>query len=432
MIVKNILGTTATRFLNALFNLLALLMITHLLGSEKLGEISLIVVDVTVIQLLVDFLAGSALVYFASRTDISKLILPAYFWIFWVVVCVVFLARIVFYFFPAVEPVIVPSGFAFWIVTLTLLNGFMQTHYNLLLGLNRIRAYNIIFTLQIVVFIFVFSFLMLIKNQHSVLSYVLSLAVSWGIGAFLGFIVLAKNMKGLSFRSWNIMVKQILQYAFMTQGANILHLGNKRFSYYLLRIFGGFAPLGLFSAGVQLSEGLRLAGQSISLVQFSSISNSRDPNYSKALTIKSMKFSLAITFIGVVVLLSIPSAAYASIFGKSFGEIRWIVLALSPGVLALAASNIFSHYFSGVGNPKVNLFSNITGFAVMLIFAFVLIPFYGYMGAAVTASMSYIASAIHQYVVFRKQTSTRFDEWYLKREDIDSFLQTAKTLLRFR
>ncbi len=430
MIVKNILGTTATRFLNALFNLLALLMITRLMGREKLGEISLIVVNVTVIQLLVDFLAGSTLVFFASRTEISKLLLPAYFWILWVIVCVVFLARIVFYFIPAIQPFIVPDGFAFWIILLALLNGFMQTHYNLLLGLNKIKTYNIAFVLQIVVFILIFSFLMLIKHQYSVLSYVLSLTFSWGLSAIFGFLVLAKSMRGFSFRSWNVMVKQIFYYGSITQGANILHLGNKRFSYYLLRIFGGFAPLGLFSAGVQLTEGLRLAGQSISLVQFSSISNSRDAWYSKALTIKSMKFSLTLTLIGVVVLLSIPSNFYTSIFGKSFGEIRWIVLAMSPGVLALAASNIFSHYFSGVGNPKVNLFSNITGFVVMLIFAFALIPFYGYTGAAITASMSYLASAIHQYIIFQKQTNTRFGEWYLKKEDFTSFEQTMRSLFK--
>ena len=428
MIMKNILGTTATRILNALFNLLALLMITHLMGKEKLGEISLVVVDATVIQLLVDFLAGSALIFFASRTKISKLLLPAYFWILWMIVLVIVLARIVFYFFPAVESVIIPSGFAIWIVILALFNGFMQTHYNLLLGLNRIKTYNLVFTLQILVFILVFSFLMLVKEQHTVFSYVVALAISWCLGALISFFVLIKNLEGFSFRSWNAKVKDILHYGSLTQGANILHLGNKRFSYYLLRIFEGFAPLGLFSAAVQLTEGLRLAGQSISLVQFSSISNSRDTDYSNALTIKSMKFSLALTLIGVVVLLCIPPYAYALIFGKGFGEIRWIVLALSPGVLALAANGIFSHYFSGVGNPKINLHSNITGFVVMLIFAFTLIPVYGYIGAAATASLSYLASAIHQYIVFQKHTSTRFKDWYLKRNDISTFVQTLKAL----
>lgn len=428
MVIKNILGTTATRILNALFNLLALLMITHLMGREKLGEISLIIVDVTVIQLLFDFLAGSALVYFASRTKLSKLMLPAYFWILWIIVLVVIVARIVFYFFPAVESTIIPSGFAFWIIVLALFNGFMQTHYNLLLGFNRIKTYNLVFTLQVVVFILVFAFLMLIKQQHSVLSYVLSLAISWLISALLGFFTLIKNMKGFSFRSWNEKVKEILHYGSLTQGANILHLGNKRFSYYLLRIFEGFAPLGLFSAAVQLTEGLRLAGQSISLVQFSSISNSRDIDYSKSLTIKSMKFSITLTLMGVVVLLCIPSHTYSSIFGNGFGEIRWIVLALSPGVLALAANGIFSHYFSGVGNPKINLHSNITGFIVMLIFAFTLIPAFGYMGAAATTSLSFLASAIHQNVVFQKQTATPFSAWYLRKEDIISFVHIIRSL----
>ncbi|MBE0651090.1 MAG: oligosaccharide flippase family protein [Bacteroidales bacterium] len=430
MIMKNILGTTATRVLNALFNLFALLMITRLMGREMLGQISLILVDVTVIQLLVDFLAGSALVYFASRMEISKLILPAYFWILLIVVCIVFITRIVFNYFPAFESAIIPVGFASWILILALLNGFMQTHYNLLLGYNRIKAYNIIFTLQIVVFIAIFAFLMLAEKEHSVLSYVLSLGVSWAVSSLLGFISLTKNMKGFSFRFWNDEVKQIFHYGSMTQGANILHLGNKRFSYYLLRILDGFAPLGLFSAAVQLTEGLRLAGQSISLVQFSSISNSRDEDYSKNLTIKSMKFSLMLTLSGLIVLICIPVQTYGAVFGKNFGEIRWIVLALSPGILALAASNIFSHYFSGTGNPKINLLSNLTGFVVMLISAFSLIPVYGYMGAAVTASLSYSASAVHQYIIFRKQTQTVLDEWYLKKEDVTSFVKTIRKLFQ--
>lgn len=430
MVMKNILGTTATRILNALFNLLALLMITHLMGKEKLGEISLIVVDLTIIQLLVDFLAGSALVFFASRTRISKLLLPAYFWILWTIVLVIVLARIVFYFFPAVESVIIPSGVALWIVVLALFNGFMQTHYNLLLGFNRIKTYNLVFTLQIAVFILVFSFLMLVREQHTVLSYVLSLAISWCISALIGFFTLKKNMKGFSFRSWNEKVKEIFQYGSTNQGARILHLGNKRFSYYLLRIFAGFAPLGLFSAAVQLAEGLQIAGQSISLVQFSSISNSRDDEYSKTLTIKLMKFSVILTFIGLIILLSIPSHVYAFIFGKSFGEIRWIVLALSPGILALAVNGIFSHYFSGIGNPKINLHANITGFVIMLIFAFTLIPVYGYIGAAATASLSYMASTIHQYIVFQKQTATRFSAWFLRKEDVISFVQILRSLLK--
>lgn len=430
MIIKKILGTTATRILNALINLLALLMITHLMGKEKLGQISLVILDVTVIQLFVDFMAGSALVYFASRRKIAKLILPAYFWILWITVLVIVLAKIIFFFFPAAESAIIPSGFELWIILLALVSGFVQTHYNLLLGFNRITTYNLVFTLQVIVFISIFSFLMLVKSQYTVFSYVLALGISWAASALLGFFTLIKHMKGFSFRAWNEKVKEILYYGSITQSANILHLGNKRFSYYLLKIFDGFAPLGLFSASVQLTEGLRLAGQSMSLVQFSSISNSRDADYSRKLTIKSMKFSLGLTFLGIVILLCIPTQTYTSIFGPGFGAIRWIVLALSPGVLALAASGIFSHYFSGMGNPKINLHANITGFVVMFVFAFILIPVYGYMGAAVTTSLNYLASAIHQYIVFKKQTSTRLSEWYLKRDDVTSFIQIIKALFK--
>lgn len=428
MIFKNILGTTGTRILNAIFNLLVLLMITHLLGRGGLGEISLIVVDITVIQLIIDLLAGSALVYFASRTEISRLLIPAYLWVLLVMGFIVVVFQFVFHFLPAVQTMVIPEGYTVWILFLALLNGFMQIHYNLLMGLNKIKTYNIIFTIQITLFITAFSFFMLMKKQYSVLSYVQALSISWIISGLFGFIVLSETFRRSSFHRWYAMVGKIFRYGILVQGANVLHIGNKRLSYYLVRIYSGFASLGVLSAGVQLTEGLRLIGQSISLVQFSAISNSRSSDYSKLLTIKSMKFSLTITFLALTILLIMPTNAYTYIFGNGFGEIKFIVFALSPGVIALAANTIFSHYFSGMGNPKVNLWANVTGFIVTLVLAFTLIPRFGYMGAALTASFSYFTSVVYQYIVFQKQTGTRWKEWILKKEDIEAFIQTGKVL----
>ena len=101
-------------------------------------------------------------------------------------------------------------------------------------------------------------------------------------------------------------------------------------------------------------------------------------------------------------------------------------MALSPGVLALAANNIFSHYFSGMGQPKINLYAKMVGFVFTVILAILLIPPYGFVGAAITASVSYIATVIHQYVIFRKSTGTKAAEWIPARNDITEFKRIVR------
>ncbi len=62
--LKNILGTTGTRVLNAFVNLIILISLTRELGSEGFGVIMLILLAITIIQLFIDLIAGSALIYF--------------------------------------------------------------------------------------------------------------------------------------------------------------------------------------------------------------------------------------------------------------------------------------------------------------------------------------------------------------------------------
>lgn len=430
MVFRNILHTAGTRILNAVFNLAALIMITHIAGSEGLGIISLIVLDITVIQLAVGLLAGPGLIYFASRNKTFPLLLTAYLWIALVTLLTFLIGWLLLRLFPVVFNDIVPAGYAIHILILGWLNGFMQIHYNLLIGQKRVDSYNLIFTLQITFFLLLFAWLLLGEKWYGPASYVTGLYASWGLAGLLGLYQIIKKTKTFSVKGWRKTAGEVLHYGLSTQSAAILHIGNKRAGFYFLRFFAGLSPLGIYSAGVQLTEGLRLIGQSISLVQYSAISNSRNNEYSRQLSIRLMKFTVLLTFVALLFLFLIPENIYELAFSKDFTVVKGIVVILSPGVLALAANTIFSHYFSGTGQPVVNLHANITGFVVMLLFAFLLIPPFGYIGAAATASVTYLSTAVYQYFIFRKQTQTRLKEWMYRKNDLKLFLETLRTSLK--
>ncbi len=419
--LKKIIGTAGTRLLSAVINLVILLLITNKIGSEGFGVIALIMVDITIIQMFVDFLAGSTLIYFSSRANTGQLLVPAYLWTALVVIVFYFSSFFIQLVFPIVHAQIIPSGYAIHIFALALLNALMIIHYNLLLGKNEIKTYNIIFTVQILIFLGVFLTGIFNRHDFTPMAYVYALYFAYGTGSILGFFALIRKTDKFLVRGWSEIIRQVINFGFISFVANILHIGNKRLSFYVLRYFSGLSALGIYNTGVQLTEGLRIIGQSISLVQFSTISNTTDREYAASLTIKLMKFTLLLTILALSVLILLPESVYTWIFSKDFTDVKPIVIALSPGVMALAANNIFSHYFSGLGNPKVNMWSNVAGLIFTVALAFTLIPAFGYIGAALTASVSYIVTVVYQYVVFEKRTHTKFKEWMPRKKDFTDF-----------
>lgn len=424
--LKKIIGTAGTRILNALFNLVILLLLTNKIGSEGLGTIGLILLDITIIQLVIDLVAGSAVIYFASRTNTGQLLIPAYTWIALVLILFYFIGKTIGFLFPEFYTNTIPPGHEMDILGLALLNGMMLTHYNFLIGKEKIRTYNIIFTIQITMLLITFLTILFIKNDQSINAYLTGLYFAYGTGSFLGFIALVRMTEAWEIEGWRRVFAKVVRFGIVTQIANILNIGNKRLSYYFVSFFKGLTPLGIFTAGIQLTEGLRLIGQSISLVQFSTISNTSEVEYARTLTIRLMKFSVILTLLAVFILVALPESTYTWLFSKDFSGVKPVIVALGPGVVALAANNIFSHYFSGLGNPKVNLWSNVVGMVFTISLAVLLIPVYGILGAAITTSASYISSVIYQYFVFVRQTGTRFSEWIPAKQDIADFKRIVK------
>ncbi len=428
--LKKIVGTAGTRILNALVNLAILFLITNHIGSKGLGAIGLILLDVGIIQLVIDLIAGSALIYYASRESTGKLLIPAYVWIAIVNVLFYFIFQLLKLYFPVVYSTVIPEGAELTIIGLAVINSLMLTHYNLLLGHEKIKTYNTIFTTQVLVVLLVFLIHIFYLDLKTFDAYVNSLYAGYSIAALFSFFAMLGISRSWTIRRWPATTRKVIQYGIVTQIANVLHIGNKRFSFYIIKRFAGLPPLGIYTAGVQLTEGLRLIGQSISIVQFATLSNTTDKKYAAQLTVKLMKFTVLLTFAAVLVLIILPESFYTWIFSKAFTGVKPVILILSPGVIALAANAIFSHYFSGLGNPKVNLWSNVVGFIFTVILAFSLIPLFGINGAAATASVSYLSTVIYQYIIFKKQTGTRFGEWIPQRKDFRDFRELVKETFR--
>ena len=93
----------------------------------------------------------------------------------------------------------------------------------------------------------------------------------------------------------------------------------------------------------------------------------------------------------------------------------------------MAANMIFSHYFSGVNLPKHNLYGSLVGLLVTIPSIFILIPKYGIIGAGASVSLTYLATIIYQWRVFKKETKVRTIQLLPTLNDFKTLIDSLKS-----
>lgn len=428
MILRNILSTGAVRMLNAASGFVLLWLATNGMGAAAWGISGVILLNVTLLIMLAE-MVSNAVVYYSSRRNVISLMRLS---IGFSLAIVMAFSGIFFLlsFFPNFFYMLVPQGYAMHILVLVWLGSQHNINLYLLLGRERIGAFNILFILQFLSQLIAMAVVLHIVRIHTELAFVISLYASYLVPLVVAYAYYIFPLLRMSSNLPEARLREMLAFGSLTQTSSFVHMLNRRLSFYVIRYFTGNAALGVFNSGVQLTEGFRLIGHSISLVQFSSISNSNDPEYARQLSIRLMKLSLILTFLALSVLIMIPAQVFVWLFSREFSEIRFVVAGLTPGVLALSANAIFSHYFSGTGQPKFNLFASLIGFIVLIPSLLILIPNFGIMGAALATSMAYISSAAYQGIVFTRLNKTPLREWLPGKLDVDLAKQLIDKLFR--
>ena len=422
--LNKVLLTFSTRTLTAFLSVINVLIGTNYLGVEGYGTISLIILGVTIYLLIQNLLTGSSIVYFLSKIPISSIVLISY---LWVIVSIIGFSILIYgtthlsnLFDWSFE--IVPQNYALHNILLASGYGLMTIHLNILLGRERIKAYNFIFFIQHAIASFLLVLFYVILDKTELYFYLIALYSSYFISYIVSFSLTYQYFKNLSSPALSEF-KSMLKYGILGQSANIFQLVNYRLSYYLVDIFVGRASLGVFSAATQISEGLWILGKSIATVQFARISNSTDREYARSITLKLFKFTVFITSIPLFIFTVLPVEFYTTLLGPDFEGVRSLIRWLAIGTISLTASMLLSHYFSGTGRIGKNTIGSGIGVIITIILGFSLVPKLGITGAAAVTSLSYLSSLIYLIVQFRKEGEITFRDILINRLEITDSLK---------
>ena len=415
---KKILGTGATRILNLMIGFANMMLGAKLLGAAEWGIGYMVVVDVSFLLIGVELLAGSGLVYFTPRKKLSTLMLVSYSWI----IVTIALYALVFWllsYFPDTFNNIVPQGYAKITLLMVLVYSFHNFNLNVFLGKEKVHLYNWVFSIQILTQITVFCILLFVFHITDAHAFVYSLLSGYSIATIVGFCFLLPMLKKEGFNSIKTTAKEMFSYGAIIQLSTLVSTLNKRLSMFLLKRHWGDERVGVFSSGTQITEGVKIIGNSLALVQFSALSNMTDRKEAVKLTLRFIKIAVVFTFLALAVIVLLPTSFYEWVLSKEFSEIKHVMLYMSPGIIFLAGHTILAHYFSGTGQPKYNLYASLTGLCFTIPSTLLLVKPFGIDGAAISSSITFAASFTYHWIIFRKQSSLRLSDLIPNKNDWD-------------
>ena len=438
--IKKIFGTFGTRVLNAICNFVTLWFGTHYLGDEAWGVGGIVLLDVSILLIGVEFLAGSGLIYFTPRKSYRTLFKISYIWSALIVAFYALLfylcsfipsgfsQHFVKFFGESAE--FIPKGYHAMVLLLVFIYSLHNFNLTTLLGKERVGTNNILFIIQFVtqmLSMLVYIFVLDIRNANA---FVYSLLTGYVIGYICGLTQIWPYLKEKGDDSIRSTIREMFKFGTIIQMSTLVSMLNKRLSFLIIRGFWGDAKVGVYNASNQVSEAPKMIGQSIAMVQFSKISNLTDNELAARITMQLLKTATVLTAICIFIICVIPTCVYSWLFTANFAEMRVVMIALAPGIVFMAANTVFCHYFSGVNMPKHNLYGALVGLAVTIPSLYLLIPPLGMIGAGISASITHFATIVYQWIVFKRINKISAKELLVTKEDVSLLFRELKTLLK--
>lgn len=409
---NTIFKTFVSRFLILILNFGLVIYSTNMWGSEGKGVISIVIADLTVISFFANIFVGSSMSYFASKYKAEEILPFAYLWS----ILIGILIPVIFSFNHALE-------YSNYLIILSVLSSLLAANVNLFVGQQNIKMFNLYTVLQQIIHIVFIVIIVYIIKITSVNSYFIAQISCFGLLFLISsYQVLRRcDFKNISFSRQ--IGSKLFDYGWKTQLSAFLQFLNNRLSFYFLEYFKGIVSVGIFSIGVAFSEAIWTVSRSLSLVLYADIVNDTNSNEAIEKTKISLRISFLITSLFLCIMLLIPANFYAMIFGKDFHQTKEIVLFLSPGILAIAVSNIIGYYFAGINKLRILNVKAIVGLIFTIISSFYIIPKWGIRGACVISSVSYCLSSALLFWRFYQITEFHIHDFILSKKEVDLLLR---------
>lgn len=437
---KALLSTFAANILVMVLGLLFSVVIARWLSVEGRGVVSVSATVVSLLLIVMDLGIGGSNTYFIgqNKNDLGAvlgcsllilfgelaLVAPLYF----VATCFSGFAPVAFVF----------KSLTGGVLLLTLLtipvSGFKAALTYIVLGLEQYGRYNrlnILYQATDLALVLVFMLALRFEQSPRAVMAVLSanLAALLAVTGFLAHTVAKRRARvRFSFRFFKTMVR----YGVRSQLGNLVQYATYYFDVLIVNFFIG-GTVALYTQAVWLANLMWQIPGTVATLMYPAISNTRDPHRVKAVTNRTTRMALLLTFGCCALLAAVSRPLIVLLFTEKYLGSAAPLLLLLPGVAFFSVSKVLASTLAGMGRVNVNLKISLAVSVGALALYFGIIPRFGICGAAAASSLAYILQSVLTLRAYCRLTDSRVREVLLmSREDWRLVRETAARKLRRR
>lgn len=403
--LQKIIQSLITKGSVAVVNFLILIVTSKYLGISTRGEISLIILNLAIIQMINEVYTGYSLVHFITKFNINKIYFNGI--AFTLGACTI--TNLVLYLMGMQT-----EGYGLILFLLSVIIILNTFNCVIILSKEYYKMYNFLSFFQPVIlllgiFLFTYGY-----HNFTLDAFIWPLVISFSLSFFISsYFIFAYSLKHESKTEFEI--APILKNGFYCQLAVLMYILSGRLSYYLLETK---PDVGLYSTASSLIESVLIITNSITPILLSRVAISGKNEKSIQFTLIFAKLCFVFSALAVAIIYLIPNSFFTFILGDSFKTSKEIMMWLSPGIIFLSFSGIISHYYSAIGNLKTVSFYNAFGFIITISLSPFLINRYGIGGAAITTNIAYFITFLASLIVFMKNTGLKLSAFFTLKEDM--------------
>lgn len=378
------LSSLFSRILILVGNFALVAVVSRIWGAEGKGEIALFITDAVLAGMFFQLVSGSSVSYCSRKSEDSLVLYHAYGWSLLVGMPLLWLLRGIFF----------PSDMGGYFVAFVVLESLFLVNQCMLVARRSYGLYHVFSILQVYAPLLVFLGLYFWGGQVGLEVYFLVYIGNLSLMFLAGLFVFGKQIRwyGLVFY-WKLW-RDMFHYGWRIQESTVINFFRQRFSYYFIGLYLSHSALGVYSVAVAIVESMLAISKSMSTVLYGEVLNSPRDLHRKALVKNTFRVVFCLGILMALMMFIVPSSVYTMVFGKEFLRVKVLVLFLIPGVFLDSLGNVLGYYYAGINQLRYNNIRAFLGFILVGVLCYILVPYWGMMGAALATSISYGVSSL--------------------------------------
>jgi O-antigen/teichoic acid export membrane protein len=190
----------------------------------------------------------------------------------------------------------------------------------------------------------------------------------------------------------------LLSFGWRTQITNLANTFNQRIDQMILSLFVPPQQLGFYAVAVTLSNAVTVFPQAAGIVTFSRGAGQQGDEARRTIG-TSFRASLTWLLLCCTLLYLVAPFLIHVVFGARFDGSIIACRILLPGALMVGLNQVLYNGASALGRPGLPSIAEGVSMVITAVGLYILVPRYGYIGAAIVSSIAYTASFLIMLVI---------------------------------